>query len=291
MPSLRDLRRQIGAIKNTAQVTKALQAVSGAKFRRAEARVKAARPYAENIEEMMRDIAGKATSRSPLLKGREVRRVAIATLTADRGLCGAFNAQVIRSTLQLRREQNAELIQVASGRKGISVFNFRRIELEESYSGFSDKPGYEAAQRMGRHLSELFNSEQADEVFLIYNRFVSALIQRPSIVRLLPVSQSEQMDGEAPGGTENSVPFEYIPDADEILETLIPRYVDTLVFQALLESAAGEHAARMTAMKNATDNAKEMARKLTLQMNKARQAQITREILEISAGADALAAG
>ena len=289
MATLRDLKRQIASVKNIAKVTEALQTVSAVKFRKAEARVKRARPYAENVEQMMRDVARSAGGSSPLLTGREGNTVAICTVTADRGLAGGFNAQVLRNTVRFRRERDADFVQVASGRKAVAFFRFRRIELEEIYTGFSDSPTYEIAREIGHHLTRLFNQEEADEVYLIYNRFESALSQRPVITRLLPVApeDEEETDDEDLSSTF----MEYIPDADVILRKLVPRYVETMVWQALLESAAGEHGARMTAMKNATDNANELARDLTLAMNKARQAQITREISEIAAGAEALSAG
>ncbi len=285
MATLRDLKRQIASVKNIAKVTEALQTVSAVKFRKAEARVKRARPYAENVEQMMRDVARSAGDSSPLLAGREGNRVAIASVTADRGLAGGFNAQVLRRTVQLRREKGGSPIQVASGRKAVAFFRFRRIDLYEVYTGFSDSPTYEKAREIGHALTRLFNEEETDEVYLVYNRFESALSQRPVVTRLLPVAPEEGEDDEAPSF------IEYIPDADTILKKLVPRYVETMLWQALLESAAGEHGARMTAMKNATDNANDLSKELTLAMNKARQAQITREISEIAAGAEALSAG
>lgn len=287
MATLRDLKRQIASVKNIAKVTEALQTVSAVKFRKAEARVKRARPYAENVEQMMRDVARSAGGSSPLLIGREGNTVAIASVTADRGLAGGFNAQVLRRTMQLRREKGGNPIQVASGRKAVAFFRFRRVDLVEVYSGFSDSPTYENAREIGHDLTRLFNEEEADEVYLVYNRFESALTQRPVITRLLPVAPEEGEDEVAGASTF----IEYIPDADVILRKLVPRYVETMVWQALLESAAGEHGARMTAMKNATDNANDLSKELTLAMNKARQAQITREISEIAAGAEALSAG
>ena len=289
MATLRDLKRQIASVKNIAKVTEALQTVSAVKFRKAEARVKRARPYAENIEQMMSDVARSAGGKSPLLAGREGNKVLVASLTADRGLAGGFNAQVLRRTVQFRRERDAEMVQVASGRKAVAFFRFRRVELREVYTGFSDSPTYEKAREIGHALFKLFENEEADEVYLIYNRFESALTQRPVITRLLPVAPEDDE-----GEDEEELPgafFEYVPDADTILRKLVPRYVETMVWQALLESAAGEHGARMTAMKNATDNANDLAKDLTLEMNKARQAQITREISEIAAGAEALSAG
>jgi F-type H+-transporting ATPase subunit gamma len=292
LATLRDLKRQIGSVKNIAKVTEALQTVSAVKFRKAEARVKKARPYADNVEQMMRDVARSASGDSPLLAGREVRRVVVASMTADRGLAGGFNAQVLRRTAQFRAEkgQGADLGQVASGRKSVAFFRFRNIELDHVYTGYTDSPTYEQAREIGRALTGLFEDEKADEVYLIYNRFESALTQRPVLKRLIPVAAEEE-DGEDEEHNDNLAYMEYVPDPETVLQKLVPRYVETMVWQALLEGAAGEHGARMTAMKNATDNANDLAKSLTLQMNKARQAQITGEILEIAAGADALAAG
>jgi F-type H+-transporting ATPase subunit gamma len=285
LPTARDLQRQINTVKNQARVFSALQTVSSVKFRKAEARVKRARPYAENVEQMMRDVADSASGDLPLLTGREITRVAICTLTADRGLAGGFNAQVLRRTVRLRDEKDQDALQVASGRKAVAFFRFRRVELAEVFTGFTDNPTYEKAREIGRTLTRLFDDEEADEVYLVYNRFESALNQRPVVKRLLPVAPEDE---EEENGTSN---MEYVPDAETVLKRLVPRYVETMVWQALLEGAAGEHGARMTAMKNATDNANDLVRDLTLQMNKARQAQITQEILEIVGGAEALSAG
>jgi F-type H+-transporting ATPase subunit gamma len=290
LATLRDLKRQIGSVKNIAKVTEALQTVSAVRFRKAEARVKRARPYAENVEQMMRDVARQARSGSPLLVGREGNRVAVASITADRGLAGGFNAQVLRRTVEFRRERDADFVQVASGRKAVAFFRFRRIDPVEVYSGFSDSPTYEKAREIGRALMRLFEDGEADEVHLIYNRFESALTQRPVVTRLIPAAPDDGEEEVQEEGVSGSY-MEYIPDPETILNKLVPRYVETMVWQALLESAAGEHGARMTAMKNATDNANDLAKDLTLQMNKARQAQITREISEIAAGAEALSAG
>ena len=287
MPSARDLQRQINTVKNQARVFSALQTVSSVKFRKAEARVKRARPYAENVEQMMRDVAANATGDLPLLTGREVNRVAVCTLTADRGLAGGFNAQVLRRTVRLREEKDSDALQVASGRKAVAFFRFRRVELAEVFTGFTDNPTYENARDIGRTLTRLFDEEASDEVYLVYNRFESALNQRPVVNRLLPVARDEDDEDEGNGTSY----MDYVPDAETVLKRLVPRYVETMVWQALLEGAAGEHGARMTAMKNATDNANDLVRDLTLQMNKARQAQITQEILEIVGGAEALSAG
>ena len=286
MASARDLQRQINTVQNQARVFSALQTVSSVKFRKAEARVKRARPYADNVEQMMRDVAASASGDLPLLVGREVNRVAICTLTADRGLAGGFNAQVLRRTVSLRNEKDRDALQVASGRKAVAFFRFRRVELAEVFTGFTDNPTYEKAREIGSTLTDLFEDEEADEVYLVYNRFQSALNQRPVVKRLLPVAE----EGDEDEGDDGTSYMEYVPDAETVLKRLVPRYVETMVWQALLEGAAGEHGARMTAMKNATDNANDLVRDLTLQMNKARQAQITQEILEIVSGAEALSA-
>jgi F-type H+-transporting ATPase subunit gamma len=286
LATARDLQRQINTVKNQARVFSALQTVSSVKFRKAEARVKKARPYADNVEQMMRDVAGSASGDLPLLVGREVNRVAVCTLTADRGLAGGFNAQVLRRTVSLRNEKDRDALQVASGRKAVAFFRFRQVELAEVFTGFTDNPTYDKAREIGSTLTNLFEDEEADEVYLVYNRFESALNQTPVVKRLLPVA--EEGDEEEDEGASY---MEYVPDAETVLKRLVPRYVETMVWQALLEGAAGEHGARMTAMKNATDNANDLVRDLTLQMNKARQAQITQEILEIVGGAEALSAG
>ena len=230
MASLRDLKRQIDSIKNISKVTEALQTVSAVKFRKAESRVKKARPYAENVEQMMRDVAGSATGSSPLLAGRdEVRRIAVASITADRGLAGGFNAQVLRRTSRLREELDGEIVQVASGRKAVSFFRFRGIELKETYTGSSDSPTYEQAREVGQALVGLFDDEEADEVYLVYNRFETALTQRPVVTRLLPVAQEEEEDdGENDNGSDTSY-FEYVPDAETVLKKRVPGYVEALL--------------------------------------------------------------
>jgi F-type H+-transporting ATPase subunit gamma len=286
--SLQDLKRQIQSVKNTAKMTQALQTISAIKLNKARAHLDRARPYTDNVEEMMRDIADRAQSDTPLLVGQdEVNNVAICTVTSDRGLAGAFNAQVLRRTMSLRQEQSAEIVQVATGRKAREFFKFRRMNLDEVYVGFSDSPSYEKAREIGQRLTQLFEDEEADEVYLVYNRFQSALAQRPTVTRILPIASEDEEDGEEEDNTSD-IPFEFIPEPEELLERLVPKYVETLVFRALLESAAGEHGARMTAMQSATEAANEMTDELTMQMNKMRQAAITQEIIEIASAAEAL---
>jgi F-type H+-transporting ATPase subunit gamma len=291
--SLQDLKRQIQSVNNTAKMTQALQTISAVKLQRARERLDRVRPYTDNIDEMMRDIADRAQSGIPLLVGRdEVNNVAVCTVTSDRGLAGGFNAHVLRRTMELREEQDAEIVQIVTGRKAMEFFRFRRERVEEAFTGFSDSPTYEKARQIGRRLTDLFEDEEADEVYLVYNRFKNALVQQPTVTRLLPVASEEtdEEDGEEDREEEegSEIPFEFIPEPEELLERLVPKYVETLIFRALVESAAGEHGARMTAMKSATDSANEMADELTMQMNKMRQAAITQEIIEIASAAEAL---
>jgi F-type H+-transporting ATPase subunit gamma len=290
--SLQDMKRQIQSVDNTAKMTGAMQTISAVKLSRARERLDRIRPYTDNMQQMMQDIASRAGGDNPLLAGREeVNNVAVCTITSDRGLAGPFNAQVLRRTMEFRREQDADIVQVVTGRKAVEFFRFGRINLEEAFTGFSDEPSFEKAQEIGRHLTRLFEDEEADEVYLVYNQFQSALVQRATVTRLLPAApeDTDEEDDEEDGeGEERGNPFEFIPDAEVLLERLVPKYVETLVFRALFESAAGEHGSRMSAMKSATDAANEMSEDLKQQMNKARQAAITQEIIEIAAAAEAL---
>jgi F-type H+-transporting ATPase subunit gamma len=289
--SLQDLKRQIQSVNNTAKMTQALQTISAVKLQRARERLDRVRPYTDNIDEMMRDIANRAQSDTPLLAGREeANNVAICTVTSDRGLAGGFNAHVLKRTIELRQEQDAEIVQVVTGRKAREFFKFRKDPVEEAFVGFSDSPTYEKAREIGRYLTQLFEDEEADEVYLIYNRFKNALVQQPIAVRLLPVAQEEtdEENGEDEEQNGSNIPLEFIPGPEELLNRLVPKYVETLIFRALVESAAGEHGARMSAMKSASDSANEMSEELTMQMNKMRQAAITAEIIEIASAAEAL---
>ena len=290
--SLQDMKRQIQSVDNTAKMTGAMQTISAVKLSRARERLNRIRPYTDNMQQMMQDIASRAGGNNPLLAGREeVRNVAVCTVTSDRGLAGPFNAQVLRRTMQFRQEQDADIVQVVTGRKAVEFFRFGRMNVEEAFTGFSDEPSFEKAQEIGRHLTRLFEDEEADEVYLVYNQFQSALVQRATVTRLLPAApeDTDEEDDEEDGeGEERGNSFEFIPDAEVLLERLVPKYVETLVFRALFESAAGEHGSRMSAMKSATDAANEMSEDLKQQMNKARQAAITQEIIEIAAAAEAL---
>jgi F-type H+-transporting ATPase subunit gamma len=287
--SLQDMKRQIQSVDNTAKMTGAMQTISAVKLSRARERLDRIRPYTDNMQQMMRDIASRAGGKNPLLAGREeVRNVAVCTITSDRGLAGPFNAQVLRRTMEFRQEQDADIVQVVTGRKAVEFFRFGRVSLEEAFTGFSDEPSFEKAQEIGRYLTQLFEDEEADEVHLVYNQFQSALVQRPTVTRLLPAAPDDIDEEDEEDGEEGGAPFEFVPEAEELLERLVPKYVETLLFRALFESAAGEHGSRMSAMKSATDAANEMSEDLKQQMNKARQAAITQEIIEIAAAAEAL---
>jgi len=287
--SLQDLKRQIQSVNNTAKMTQALQTISAIKLNKARAHLDRARPYTDNVEEMMRDIADRAQSDTPLLVGRdEVNNVAICTVTSDRGLAGAFNAQVLRRTMELRGEQDAEIVQIVTGRKAREFFRFRKMGVEEAYIGFSDSPSYEKAREIGSRLTQLFEGEEADMVYLVYNRFKNALVQQPTATRILPIASEDTDEENEEEENGSDIPFEFIPEPEELLKRLVPKYVETLVFRALLESAAGEHGARMTAMKSASDSANEMSEELTMQLNKMRQAAITQEIIEIASAAEAI---
>jgi F-type H+-transporting ATPase subunit gamma len=293
--SLQDLRRRISSVRNTRKITKALELVAGARLRRAQNRIEEMRPYADRMQELMIGTARAASSfRSlALLQERdEVRRVAFVVVTGDRGLAGPFNGQVLRRAFELERRARAEgqdVVWLAVGRKGASTLRFRRYELTGQWAGFADKPSYHDAQAVGHKLAELYEAEEVDRVVLLYNRFESALVQRVTTTDLLPIRE-ETLAGEAVAerGGGVSGDFIYEPEPEQILERLLPVYLETEVYRALLESAAAFLASQMTAMRNASKNAEELIDSLTLSLNRARQAEITQEILEVVAGADAL---
>jgi F-type H+-transporting ATPase subunit gamma len=295
MATVQDLKRRIRSVGNTRKITKAMELVASARLRRAEARIEAVRPYADRMLELMGVTARAAGSvRLPLLERREVRRVALLPITADRGLAGAFNAQVLRRAFALERELRGERLEVewlVSGRRGRSSLTFRGYELVQGWQGFSERPEYADAQAIARRAAELYANEEVDRVVVIYNHFQSALVQQVTTQDLLPIP--EQVIGGGEAETEQAAlrgDFIYEPEPEQILERLLPVYVETELYRALLESAASEQGARMTAMRNASSNAGDLIASLTLAMNRARQAEITQEILEVVAGADALTA-
>jgi F-type H+-transporting ATPase subunit gamma len=295
MASVQDLKRRVRSVTNTRKITKAMELVASARLRRAQARIEAMRPYADRMLELMAGTARAAASvrTIPLLQRREsIGAVAVVAITGDRGLAGPFNSQILRRAFALDRRLRSEGHEVrflVAGKKGRSTFTFRRYELAAAWTGFSDRPRYEDAQAIAHTLSELFTSGEVDRVVVIYNHFVSPLVQRVVEQDVLPVDESLlETDDEERHAAALTGDFIYEPEPEEILQRLVPAYLETEIYRALLESAASEQGARMTAMRNASKNAGELIDRLTLEMNRARQAEITQEILEVVAGADAL---
>jgi F-type H+-transporting ATPase subunit gamma len=290
MATQQDIARRIRSVRNTGKITKAMELVAASRLRRAQARIEGLRPYADRLQQLTVEVAA-ASSRAhnqPLLERREVKGVAVLALTADRGLAGAFNANVIRRSLAVASEHRGAGRQVhwlAVGRKGNSSLRFRGQEIEASYTGITDRPKYADASAIADRVAELYVEGEVDLVVMVYNRFVSALTQRLETVEVLPVPD-EVLSGEAPELIEGAYLEE--PELSEILRRLLPTYIEVTIYRALLESTASEHGSRMTAMGNASENASNLIDSLTLEMNRARQAEITQQILEVVAGADAL---
>jgi len=293
--TVQEIKRRVGSVKNTRKITKAMELVAAAKLRRAEARIAALRPYADRMRELMIGTARATPARGfPLLESRdEVRAVAILPLTGDRGLAGGFNAQVIRRALSLEHDARGEGQDVrwlVAGKKGRSTLRFRRYEIADAWVDFTDRPAYSDASAIANAVAELFMSREVDRVVMVYNQYVSPLTQRVTVEDVLPIPRTALEDDEERSSYEIALEgdFIYEPEPEIILGRLLPTYLETSIYRALLESAASEHGARMTAMRNATKNAGELIDRLTLEMNRARQAEITQEILEVVAGADAL---
>jgi len=292
--SVQDLKRRVRSIQNTRKLTRAMELVASARLRRAQQRIEAVRPYADRMLEVMGGTAKAAGAvRLPLLERREnVQAVALVPVTGDRGLAGAFNAQVLRRAFAEMREAEAAGQRVrfyTSGRKGQSTVRFRRFDLAQSWIGFSDRPSYSDAQAIAHAVSEAYVAGEVDRVLVVYNSFVSPLVQKVTVTEVLPIP-TDVLEGQAEELREAGHPVDFFfePEPRQILERLLPVYVETAIYRALLDSAASEQGARMTAMRNATKSAGELIDTLTLAMNRARQAEITQEILEVVAGADAL---
>jgi len=289
--TLRDIRRRITSVQSTRKITKAMEMVAAAKLRRAQARIEALRPYAIDMVEMMMDLATYSEERLQYALLREHEHddtVALVAMTGDRGLAGSFNANVIRHVIEEDRTLRAKGKDVrilAVGKKGIGTLRFRRHRLEATWDGLSDRPEYHHAQAIAKHLIEAFVDERFDHVRLIYNHFKSPMEQKLMDVSILPVPREEVIDERR---EKRPVTYLYEPDPATIFERLLPAYVEIAVYRALLESSASEQGARMTAMRNASESAEEMLGDLTLALNRARQAAITQEILEVVAGAEAL---
>jgi F-type H+-transporting ATPase subunit gamma len=299
MASQREVRNRIASFRNIQKITRAMEAVSAARLRRAEQRIAALRPYADALRRMTRQAAkdaGAEVSRLPLMAMHDQEtRVGILLVTADRGLAGAFNSQIIRAGLRLGTDLEAERkepVWYASGRRGVSSLTFRGRAPVGAYTGFTDRPSYADARRIADDLTSGFIDGKLDRVEIIYNGYVSPLTQRVTREILLPISEAtilgEDDDVESARSGAPRALVDYEPEADEILRVLLPDYIEISIYRALLESTASEHGARMTAMRSASENAGELIEDLALEMNRARQAEITQEIMEVVAGAESL---
>ncbi len=302
----RDVKDRIGSVKNIQKITRAMEMVAAARLRKAEQRIEALRPYADAIRRMTRQAAQDAGDlpRLPILEEhKDVKAVGILLVTGDRGLAGAFNSSIVRAGTAAGRRQEREgrrIIYFASGRKGATSINFRGLHLGDSFTGFTDRPAYADAREIAERLIAAYVDGDVDQVDIFYNRYYSAMTQEVTHETLLPLQRAtllgEDEDDEGgdsgesskDGDSQKRALVEYEPDPEQILGRLVPDYVEVSIYRALLESTASEHGARMTAMRSASDNAKTLIDDLTLEMNRARQAEITQEIMEVVAGAEGL---
>jgi F-type H+-transporting ATPase subunit gamma len=297
LATVQDIRRRIRAVRNTRKITRAMEMVAAARLRKAEQRISEMRPYADRMTELMVGVARASSSVRglPLLQRHETEQtVAIVPITGDRGLAGGFNAQVLRRSFALERELRAEgkdIRWLVAGKKGNSTLSFRRYEIDHAFTGFADRPSYSDAQAIAHRLAELYTDSTIDRVVIVYNAYVSPLVQKVTVTDVLPIPES-LLEAGADEGEQAALrgDFIYEPEPEEILARLLPVYLETELYRALLESSASFLGAQMTAMRNATKAAGELMDTLTLAMNRARQAAITQEILEVVGGADALTA-
>jgi len=286
MATLRQIRQRIRVARNIQQITRAMKMIAAARLKRAQDRVLAARPYAEKMQILIGTLAlASGSIEHPLLQSREqVRRVGVLLITADRGLCGSYNTNVIRRCLDFVQQYDSEQVRLLTvGKRGMQFMQRRGYPAVQHFSIPLSGPTVAHAQEIAGIAQQMFLSEEVDEFYLVFSRFRSALVQIPTVQRLLPVEQVAPEDGRL-----EHLDFLFEPSAEELLRRLLPRYVFNLVYQALLEATASEHGARMTAMSAATDNAGKMISTLTLNLNRARQTAITKEILEVVSGAEAL---
>jgi F-type H+-transporting ATPase subunit gamma len=297
MASLKDIRGRIASVKNIRKITRAMEMVAAARLRRAEARIEALRPYADAIRRMTSRAAQAAENipALPILQEREqVSTVGLLLVTGDRGLAGPFNSQIIRAgnrrAAELRPD-GKDVLWYASGRRGISSLEFRQFELGGSWAGFTDRPAFADARAIADGLASAYVDGKVDRVEIVYNGYISAVNQEVRHETLLPLQQADVLGDEEEqeeDGRDSRALWIYEPEPEEILARLVPDYVEISIYRALLESTASEHGARMTAMRNATDNAGELIDDLTLEANRQRQAEITQEIMEVVAGAEGL---
>ena len=301
----KDVKDRIGSVKNIQKITRAMEMVAAARLRRAEQRIEALRPYASAIRRMTRQAAEAAQNvpNLPILQEHDsVSNVGMLLVTGDRGLAGAFNSQIVRAGVRAERDVDGDVQWFASGRRGVSSLRFRGRDVLGEYTGFTDRPAYANAREIASDLMTAYIDGKVDQVDIFYNRYISPLTQEVTRETLLPLQQAtileggdeESLGGRAGGEDEDErsdgphALVEYEPGPEDILQRLVPAYVEISIFRALLESTASEHGARMTAMRNASENATDIIKDLTLQMNRERQAEITQEIMEVVAGAEAL---
>ena len=298
MANLKDIRSRIGSVKNIRKITRAMEMISAARLRRAEQRIEALRPYADAIRRMTSRASQAAENipNLPILEEREsIETVALLLITGDRGLAGPFNSQIVRAGNRRAAELRSDgktVLWYAVGRRGVSSLEFRQLELGGSWTGFTDRPSFADARTVADGMTAAYVDEKVDRVEIIYNGYISAVNQEVREETLLPLQQADVIEDEAEEGEEESEQSRalwlYEPDPEEILARLVPDYVEISIYRALLESTASEHGARMSAMRNASDNAGEMIDDLTLAANRQRQAEITQEIMEVVAGAEGL---
>lgn len=286
MASLRDIKGRITSTKKTKQITKAMEMVSASKMNRAERNAKQFVPYSEKIQEVVASISqGGGDASHPMLEARDVKRTGYLVITSDRGLAGAFNSSVLRKVYQQIRQHHTsaeEYTLITLGRVGRDFFRKRNIPVDMDITGISDQPDFADIKDIASDTVQLYTDEEIDQLYIYYNHYVSAITQEVTEKKVLPLTNINE---EAKAATSS---YEYEPDQEQILEVLLPQYAESLIYGALLDSKASEHAARMTAMKSATDNADDLIGDLTLSYNRARQAAITQEITEIVGGAAAL---
>ena len=287
MAMLRDIRRRIRSVESTQKITRAMKLVAAAKLRRAQERIMSARPYAVKMAELLSSLVRRAEGEAhPLLVRREAARKRLVIITADKGLCGAFNSNILRASLAFLREQGETSVTlVVVGKKARDFYRRRPYQIKSEMLGFFDRLAYSHAQELAGGLMQEYLAGEVDEVHLMYNEFRSVAVQRVKREQLLPIEPAATPDGEGEAAAGDYI---YEPSPEAILAALLPRHVTTQVYRALMESVAGEYGARMTAMEAATKNAKEMIGVLTIQYNKARQERITKELLDIVGGAEAL---
>jgi len=290
MAGLKEIRKRIGSVKSTRQITKAMKMVAAAKFRKAQTRILELRPYADKMHSVLGRLAGTVEKGHPLLEVRPRKKVEVMVLTSDKGLCGAFNANIMKAAAKLVREIQSEEREIsisAIGKKGVDLFKRKGVVVRRTWTGISGRISYLNAVEIAADIAKNYTDELFDEVVLVYNEFKSALTQKISVVRLLPLAKVADF-AELPDAGEEPMNFLFEPSRQAIFDALLPKNLEIQVYRALLESQASEEAARMTSMENATKAADDMIDNLTLQYNKARQASITKELMDIVGGVEAL---